>query len=198
MSAQGVRSRAPLKATAEMWGVLSNALSRSRTMMCRQPAPLAPLRSLALGMPQRRGLCEAADAGVDEAVKAEVREFLRVSSRPIMGQAKKKRTAGQKAVDLLKHEGRFEDVNLHELLRMDSEELKRRGLQPIERKLILRYGDKFKQGYRHDGRAGKHAWKGWLPPYRQPGHPSDGFGKRSYQYDDLAPETNALICGRRR
>lgn len=110
-----------------------------------------------------RAFCSA------EAGKAELLEFLKSASRPIMGKAKAKQSAGQKPLDMTKQASRLDDLDLPGLLRCDSEELKRRGVPCQERKRLLNFADKYRQGYRHDGRQGKRAWRGWLPPYRQPG-----------------------------
>ena len=94
-------------------------------------------------------------------------EFLRVASRPIMGKAKARQSAGQKALDLTKQLKNLDDLDMGALLRADGAELKRRGVPVQERKRLLKFTDKYVQGYRHDGRGGKHAWKGFLPPYKQ-------------------------------
>ena len=49
-----------------------------------------------------RALCDAASEAAEEARKAELLEFLRCASRPIMGKAKARQSAGQKALDLTK------------------------------------------------------------------------------------------------
>ena len=90
--------------------------------------------------------------------------FLKAASRPIMGLAKAKQSAGQKALDLTKHTNRLADMDLNGLLRTNREQLKKLGVPVQERKRIMRFVDKYLQGYRHDGREGKHAWKGWKPP----------------------------------
>jgi hypothetical protein len=117
-----------------------------------------------------RALSRAFCSSVDEASKAAVLEFLRTASRPIMGKAKAKQSAGQKAIDLTKQANRLEDLDLQGLIRVDGAELRRRGLPCQERKRLLNFIDKYRQGFRHDGRQGKHAWRGWLQPYRQSGH----------------------------
>lgn len=126
-------------------------------------APPAP-RRLAFA----RALCTSAE----DASKAEVLEFLRAASRPIMGKAKAKQSAGQKALDLTKQANRLDGVDMAGLMRIKSAELESRGVPCQERKRILRFVDKYRQGFRHDGRGGKHAWKGWKAPYRQSDGPS--------------------------
>ena len=61
------------------------------------------------------------------------------------------------------------------------EQLKDLGVPVQERKRLLNFLDKYKQGYRHDGREGPHAWKGWRAPYRQAGHPSNEPGQQPYR-----------------
>ena len=107
-----------------------------------------------------RGLCA-------DAKQAEVLEFLRCASRPKMGKAKAKQSAAQRTLDLTKFAGKFED--LPTLLRMKTPELKDAGVGCQERKRLVNFIDKYLQGYRHDGRGGKHAWKGWMPPYKMDG-----------------------------
>ena len=113
-----------------------------------------------------RALCDAASEAAEEARKAELLEFLRCASRPIMGKAKARQSAGQKALDLTKQMKNLEDLDLAAVVRLNSAELKKRGVPTRDRKRLLNYADKYAQGYRHDGRLGKHAWKGWLPPYK--------------------------------
>ena len=113
-----------------------------------------------------RALCDAASEAAEEARKAELLEFLRCASRPIMGKAKARQSAGQKALDLTKQMKNLEDLDLAAVVRLNSAELKKRGVPTQDRKRLLNYADKYAQGYRHDGRLGKHAWKGWLPPYK--------------------------------
>lgn len=117
-----------------------------------------------------RALCDAAP-DADEARKAEVLEFLRSASRPIQGKAKAKQSAGQRAVDLTKQMKNLDDVDLHAILRMSREDLVKRGVPVQDRKRLMNFANKYVQGYRHDGRQGKAAWKGWLPPYKQTDHP---------------------------
>ena len=88
-----------------------------------RPAPSALQR---LGAPTR-ALCDAA-ADADEARKAELQEFLRSASRPIMGKAKARQSAGQKELDLTKQMKNLDDLDLHGLLRLGGEELKNRGV----------------------------------------------------------------------
>jgi hypothetical protein len=97
----------------------------------------------------------------------DVEEFLRVASRPIMGKAKAKQSAGQRAIDLTKQASKLADLDFPALLRTNSRQLKELGLGVQERKRLLNFVDKYLQGWRHDGRGGKRAWVGWQPPYRQ-------------------------------
>ena len=157
-----------------------------RAAAAAAPAPrmlsLLPQRTAAMPVPFARSLC----SGPSEASKATVTEFLRVASRPIQGKAKAKTSAGQKALDLTKSASKLEDLDLGGVLRCDGKELKRRGLGVQERKRLLKYTHKYLQGWRHDGRPGKRAWKGWAAPYRLPDHPSSQPGKQPYILD---PET---------
>ena len=79
--------------------------------------------------------------GVTDEQKAEVETFLRNISRPIMGKAKAKQSAGQRALDITKQSSRLDDVDMDTLLRMDSAELKKRGerawLQHVKRRLLV-------------------------------------------------------------
>ena len=119
-----------------------------------------------------RSLCSVAEAS-----QAEVLEFLRAASRPVMGHAKAKQSAGQKALDLTKQASRLEDLDMRALALVDTHELRRRGVPCQERKLLLRFCSKIRQGWRHKGNQGTsahglvRAWKrGWVAPYQQ-GHP---------------------------
>ena len=179
------------KAGSSMWSTLlrrsatvPSQLSRARPA---QPASLrfSPQRSTGALGPSVRHLCAGSEP--DEAAKAEVLEFLRAASRPIQGKAKAKTSAGQMALDLTRHASRLEDLDLKGVLRCDGAELKRRGIGCQERKRLLKYTYKYLQGYRHDGREGDKAWKGWLAPYRLPGHPSNELGRK--QPYNLDPET---------
>uniref|UniRef100_A0A7S3ERV8 Protein FYV4, mitochondrial n=1 Tax=Haptolina ericina TaxID=156174 RepID=A0A7S3ERV8_9EUKA len=107
--------------------------------------------------PARRWLCAPSEAAVEE-----LKAFLKNASRPIMGQGKKKRCAGQRPLDLTKQLARLEGLDLPELVRMDTVALKKRGLPCAERKRILKFADKVKQGYTHDGKLGD--WKSWRQP----------------------------------
>lgn len=157
--------------------LLAAASAPSSTRHSLAPAAFPRQPHLALFA---RTLCSS---GPTDEQKAEVLEFLRAASRPIMGKAKAKTTAGQKALDLTKQAGRLEDVDITGLLRLTTEDLRERGVPCQERKRILNYTDKYLQGFRHDGRPGKHAWKGWVAPYRQPGHPSNEPGHQPYWLD---------------
>ena len=84
--------------------------------------------------------------------------------RPKMGVAKAKQSAGQKALDLTKQANRMKDMDLKALLHTDGKKLKELGLPVQERKRLLNFIDKYLRGYKHDGRPGQHAWKGWRAP----------------------------------
>lgn len=79
-----------------------------------------------------------------------------------MGIGKKKKSAGQKALDLTKQMSRLEDLGLQGVMQLTSVDLKKRGVPIAERKRLLRFCDKVKQGYKHHGREGD--WKAWRPP----------------------------------
>ena len=51
-----------------------------------------------------------------------------------------------------------------QLLQTDGKKLKELGLPVQERKRLLNFIDKYLRGYKHDGRPGQHAWKGWRAP----------------------------------
>lgn len=132
------------------------------------------LRGAASRLLGARRLCGAADAG-----QAELLDFLRNASRPIWGRAKAKQSGGQAALDLTKQLPRLEGLDLRGLLACKTAELKERGVPVRERKRMLNFIDKYRQGWRHDGRGGpgneqgvKRLWKGWRPPYQfQQGRP---------------------------
>ena len=52
----------------------------------------------------------------DTAGPSQIEEFLRRASRPKMGKAKAKQSAGQRAIDLTKHLSKFEDMSYEQLL----------------------------------------------------------------------------------
>ena len=62
-------------------------------------------------LPARRMLC-------DTAGPSQIEEFLRRASRPKMGKAKAKQSAGQRAIDLTKHLSKFEDMSYEQLLQV--------------------------------------------------------------------------------
>lgn len=159
-----------------------------RALASRMRAVAPPPRPL---LQRARCLCDAAE---DEGRKAELLEFLRTASRPIMGKAKARQSAGQKPLDLTKQMKNLEDVDVGALLRMGGPELARRGVPVQDRKRLMRFTDKYVQGYRHDGRQGKHAWRGFLPPYKQPGNPTNysDTGKRPYN-DHIPSEAPANL-----
>lgn len=126
---------------------------------------------------QRAPLCT-------EASQPELESFLVAASRPIMGKAKARQSAGQKALDLTKQLNRLKDFDIPTLLRASSKQLKDVGVPVQERKRLLNFLNKYKQGYRHDGREGPKAWLGWQPPYRQANHPMNSDGSGRYQRED--------------
>ena len=133
----------------------------SRVVARRATAPSALSRLWPVAAPpllaaRARPLCD--EAAADEARKAELLEFLRSASRPIMGQAKARQSAGQRPIDLTKQMKNLEDLSFHELLRIDGAELKKRGVPVQDRKRIRNFADKYVQGYRHDGRTSTHSW----------------------------------------
>lgn len=138
-------------------------------LVARQP----PTFGAALLAPRARTLCDAAeDEEKAAARKAELQEFLRAASRPVMGKAKARQSAGQRALDLTKQLKNLDDLDVRGLAKVDGAELKRRGVPVQERKRLLRFTDKYVQGFRHDGRTTKHSWKGWQAPYMQPEQPA--------------------------
>ena len=147
------------------------------------PSARAPLPRPAV-VPFVRRLCDA----VDDAAGAQVREFLRTASRGIQGVAKKKQKAGQRKLDLLKFENRLEGLDLKGILKLDGRQLKELGVPVQERKRLLKFTNKYLQGWRHDGRPGLRPEKGWIMPYRQPGHASNGKGMQPYQH--LMPKSS--------
>ena len=71
---------------------------------------------------RRRCLC-----GVTDAQTSELEDFLKNASRPKMGKAKAKQSAGQRELDLTKQLSRLGGTPLTDLLRMDSAALKEQG-----------------------------------------------------------------------
>lgn len=99
-----------------------------------------------------------------DATKNLVEQFLKAASRPKFGKAKAKQSAGQKPVDLTKQASRLGELDFAALLRTKGAALKEMGIPVQERKRMLNFLDKYRQGFRHDGRTGKHSWKGWRAP----------------------------------
>mmetsp|Transcript_2428 Transcript_2428/g.5481 ORF Transcript_2428/g.5481 Transcript_2428/m.5481 type:complete len:140 (-) Transcript_2428:303-722(-) len=123
-----------------------------------------------------RALCTDADAAAAAALEL----FLKNISRPKMGQAKAKQSAGQRAVDLTKQLNKLKGLTVEELTLMSSAELKRRGLPTQERKRIISFGHKLRTGWEHDGLVReKHAWKGWRAPQHDLRPPSESRGTQS-------------------
>mmetsp|Transcript_9418 Transcript_9418/g.20623 ORF Transcript_9418/g.20623 Transcript_9418/m.20623 type:complete len:150 (-) Transcript_9418:134-583(-) len=108
----------------------------------------------------RRALCSTPEPDA----KAELELFLQRASRPIMGLGKAKQSAGQTPLDLTKYLKKLEDLTLDDIMAIRSEELEERGVPARERKRLLNFANKLRLGWVHDGRTGKHAWKGWKPP----------------------------------
>jgi len=121
-------------------------------------------RGVGASLLPRTGFAQRALLMSTDAAKAQVEEFLRAASRPKMGVAKAKQSAGQKALDLTKQANRMKDMDLKALLQTDGRKLKELGLPVQERKRLLNFIDKYLRGYKHDGRPGQHAWKGWRAP----------------------------------
>ena len=78
----------------------------------------------ALPAVRARMLC--ADAEPDG--KAALEAFLKNISRPKMGQARAKQSAGQRAMDLSKQLSKLDGLTLDELLRIDGATLKEKGV----------------------------------------------------------------------
>ena len=97
-------------------------LSAMRGLL-RSPVALEASATLSRFRSQR-WLC-----GVTDEQKAEVESFLKNAQRPKMGKAKAKQSAGQKAIDLMKQASRVNEGTLDDLLRMDSKQLKEKGVQ---------------------------------------------------------------------
>lgn len=110
------------------------------------------VRTRAVGL---RALCS-------DAAQQEIQTFLANTSRPKMGQAKAKQSAGKKIIDMSKQSSRLEGLDMAALLRTTGADLKTRGLPVQERKRLLRFVDKVRQGYVHEGKPGD--WKGWRAP----------------------------------
>ncbi|KAL1529120.1 hypothetical protein AB1Y20_000080 [Prymnesium parvum] len=117
-------------------------------LLFRRLLPLAPAR----------WLCAAS-----EAQAAELSSFLRNASRPKMGKAKAKQSAGQRALDLLKHLPRLEGTSLPQLLRMKSKQLAKLGMPCQERKRLLKFTHKVKCGWTYEGKK-EGNWRAWRDP----------------------------------
>mmetsp|Transcript_5482 Transcript_5482/g.10806 ORF Transcript_5482/g.10806 Transcript_5482/m.10806 type:complete len:143 (-) Transcript_5482:256-684(-) len=100
--------------------------------------------------------CRTFCSGTSEESKALIHKFLERASRPKMGKARAKQSAGQRALDLTKQAKNFEDIDLPALLRLDGKALKELGLPCQERKRLLKFTAKANQGQVLVGRN----WKG--------------------------------------
>ena len=115
-----------------------------------------------LGAPSSRLLpppvcaCRPFCSGVSEESTALVQSFLERASRPIMGKARAKQSAGQRALDLTKQAKNFEGMDLPALLRLDGAALKKLGIPCQERKRLMKFSAKANQGQALVGRD----WKG--------------------------------------
>ena len=139
-------------------------LSRVRAGLGRAGA--GPSRAL-----PARWLCDAADGE-----KARLEAFLRSASRPKMGEARAKQSAGQKALDLARHLGAMEGITLDQLAAMGTIELKKLGLEPQERKRLLRHTYKLRTGWTPPPEGTEerpHAWRLWTRPAAPPGQEGD-------------------------
>ena len=127
------------------------------------PTDSAMLRAARLlGAPSSRLLpppvcaCRPFCSGVSEESTALVQSFLERASRPIMGKARAKQSAGQRALDLTKQAKNFEGMDLPALLRLDGAALKKLGIPCQERKRLMKFSAKANQGQALVGRD----WKG--------------------------------------
>ena len=150
-------------------------LSRVRAGLGRAGA--GPSRAL-----PARWMCAAA-----EGEKARLEAFLRSASRPKMGAARAKQTAGQKALDLTRHVGAMEGVTLEQLAAMGTVELKKLGLEPQERKRLLRHTFKLRTGWEMPPVGTEerpHAWRLWQRPAAPPG--PEGDARAAARRDEVA------------
>ena len=99
--------------------------------------------------------CRQFCSGVSEESTALVEKFLERASRPIMGKARAKQSAGQRALDLTKQAKNFEGMDLPALLRLDGAALKKLGVPCQERKRLLKFTAKANQGQTLVGRDRK-------------------------------------------
>ena len=99
--------------------------------------------------------CRPFCSGVSEEGKALVQSFLQRASRPKMGKARAKTSAGQRELDLTKQAKNFEGMDLTALLRLNGAKLKELGLPCQERKRLLKYTAKANQGQTLVGRDRK-------------------------------------------
>ena len=109
---------------------------------------------LAGALPSRLS-CRPFCSGVSEESTALVEKFLERASRPIMGKARAKQSAGQRALDLTKQAKNFEGMDLPALLRLDGAALKKLGVPCQERKRLLKFTAKANQGQTLVGRDRK-------------------------------------------
>ena len=84
-----------------------------------------------------------------------MQSFLERASRPKMGKARAKQSAGQRELDLTKQAKHFEDMDLPALLRLDGAALKQLGVPCQERKRLLKFTAKANQGHALVGRDRK-------------------------------------------
>ena len=107
-----------------------------------------------------RSLCSEVDKGA-------VVQLLKRMNRPKMGQAKAKTSAGKKALDLDKGASKLPgDWTVERLLKTNTKELREHGFGCQERKRMLKFLEKVRQGWIHKEAAGgleKHLWRGWRP-----------------------------------
>ena len=104
-----------------------------------------------------RWLCTPSETALKE-----VQDFLVNASRPILGKGKSKTCAGQRPIDLTKHTSRLEGLDMAALLEARHDKLKELGLPAADRKRLMRYTYKVRQGYTHQGKPGD--WKAWKAP----------------------------------
>ena len=125
--------------------------------------------------------CRAFCSGVSDEAKEQVLNFLKAASRPKMGKAKAKQSAGQRALDLTRSAKALDDLDLPGLLRLKGADLKKREIPCQERKRLSRYIAKANQGYTW---VGEPYWKNW----REPAHWREAHFGNTWPQRPLPPK----------
>ena len=129
--------------------------SSSRRMLALRMLRRSALQPTCCGL-ARRALCTE----VSEESKQQILKFLGAASRPKMGKAKAKQSAGQRALDLSKQAKNLDDLDMAQVLSLNGAELKKRNVPCQDRKRMLRFINKANQGFTMAGAT----WRSWREP----------------------------------